>query len=139
MTSACELVNRLHRVYCERTGFDIALNFMRERQWSEWLRWRTGRPFSEEDLVRVISYIRRGIGKGERNEGALKFTNLIGSPDRFEEDLSLALEARNSSRPYVPSRTYRPIEPPAPGETMSPEEFAELRRELGVITRKPAP
>ena len=139
MQSASAQVNALHAEYCSRTGFEIALNFQRERQWGEWLAWRREKPFTVDDLRRVIGHIRQGIHKGDRNDGALKFSNLIGQPDRFEEDLGLAIKSLRPPSQAGPPRNYRPIEPPAPGEAMTPEEFASLRAELGVTTRKVKP
>lgn len=136
MTSASAIVNQLHAEYCQRTGFEIDLNFSRERQWGEWLSWRKGKPFTVEDLARVIGYIRQGISKGDRNDGALKFSNLVGSPDRFEEDLGLALKAIKP-RTLPTSRIHKPLTAPAAGETLSPAEFERLRQEMGVSSRKP--
>jgi hypothetical protein len=86
-----QLVKALHATYEARTGYKLALNMVRERAWYDWLKWSEF-TWTETELARVIGYLRRKIGKGERNDGALKFSNLIEQPDRFEEDLNLALE-----------------------------------------------
>ena len=128
MKSASTTVNELHALYCSMTGFEIELNFTRERIWGEWLAYRRNKPFDENDLRRVIGYIRQGIRKDERREGALKFTNLIGSPDRFEEDLSLALGAiKERTQPQQnPVTKYRPPEEPKPEERVTREEFKDM-------------
>lgn len=97
-----QLVKALHAAYEARTGYKIALNMMRERQWVEWLKW-SDYAWTETELARVIGYLRRKIAKGDRNEGALKFGNLIGQPDHFEEDLNLAVEEASKS-PFKPRR-----------------------------------
>lgn len=102
-------VKALHASYEARTGYRIRFNLHRERQWAEWCRWADW-DWTERELAIVIGYLRAKIAKGERNEGALKFENLIGSPDRFEEDLNLANEARKGSPTFRP----KPPAPPAP-------------------------
>lgn len=97
-----QLVKALHAAYEARTGYKLVLNMMRERQWREWLMW-SDYAWGETELARVIGYLRRKIAKGDRNDGALKFGNLIGQPDHFEEDLNLAVEEAAKS-PFKPRR-----------------------------------
>jgi hypothetical protein len=128
-----QLVKDLHAQYEARTGYTVALNMMRERQWAEWLVW-SNYTWTVDDLARVIAYLRRKIDKGERNDGALKFGNLIGQPDHFEEDLNLAREEAAKS-PFKPKTRPRPLpegrdsidEPEA--EVLSPEEAARRWKE----------
>lgn len=85
-------IKALHASYEARTGYRLRYNVQRERVWWEWCtfcEWE----WTEKELARVIGYLRSQINIGKRNEGALKFENLIGSPDRFEEDLNLAKAA----------------------------------------------
>lgn len=89
--NAIKIVKELHAHYVARTGYDIAYNIARENTWREWCQWG-GWLWTCDDLTRVIGYLRKKISRGERNEGALKFQNLIGRPDNFEEDLNLARE-----------------------------------------------
>lgn len=84
-------VKKLHAAYVMLSGQRITLNAQREREWWDWLQFRKEDPFTEESLRVVIAHIRRGIRDGKRNVGALKFRNLIGCPDFFEEDLEEAL------------------------------------------------
>jgi hypothetical protein len=107
MSDLISKVRQLHSAYEARTGYAIRLNMYRERQWAEWLRW-SEHTWTEADLARVIGYLRSKISKGERNEGALKFDNLIGSPDKFEEDLNLAKEASRGTPVFRPKQ--RPAE-----------------------------
>ena len=128
-------IKKLHDLYCEKTSYDVEFNFTRLRQWYEWLKWRTT-PFTADDLLRVIGHIKQGIHKDERREGALKFTNLIGNPDRFEEDLSLALGAMKERKQAAGSKgNYVPVTPPPISERATPEVFAEFARRLGKKAR----
>lgn len=90
MTSPLQIA-ALHRVYRELTGLEIRLDMERERVWFEWTR----AGFGEADLRTVVHYLRRGIRENWRRPGALKFTNLIGQPDKFEEDLAEAKQFAN--------------------------------------------
>ena len=91
MNATRQQIEALHDQYVAQTGHAIFLNPERERTWFEWLRFRQP-PFTAEDLGLVIAKIKRGIHDGSRNAGALKFRNLIGQPDYFEEDLAEAPE-----------------------------------------------
>lgn len=85
-------VQELHGLFCDLTDqHGLSLRWDRARMWHEWMRC----GWSDDDLRVVVRYIRRGIADGRRNPGALKFRNLIGQPDLFEEEL---LEARRVLR-----------------------------------------
>lgn len=86
------LITDLHAHYCARTGFEMILNDPRRRMWWDWCCYAAW-TWSKDDLGRVIGYLLRQIKIDKRNEGALKITNLIGQPDKFEEDLGLAKKA----------------------------------------------
>lgn len=103
MKDMIQQVARLHSVYVMTTGQRIALNAARERTWWDWIQFRKEEPFTEADLRAVVAHIRRGIGNGTRNHGALKFRNLIGCPDYFEEDLADA-QARSRKPGIDPGR-----------------------------------
>ncbi len=128
ISEAEQRIRELHQLYCDRTGHEeIEFNDLRLRQWHEWLHFRKQRPFTADDLIRVIGHIRQGIHKGERNEGALKFTNLIGNPDKFEEDLSLAMGAMKARQAADKFRGNAiPIIPPPIEDRATPEEFAAM-------------
>lgn len=119
-----QLVKDLHAAYEARTGYTVTLNMMRERMWAEWLVW-SNYTWTVEDLARVISYLRRKIAKGDRNDGALKFGNLIGQPDHFEEDLNLAREEAAKS-PFKPRPRSAPLQDGRePAEEMPVQDAAE--------------
>jgi len=73
-----------HQLYCQLTGQNLRLDFVRERQWYDLLQ----QGFTVEQVRRVIVYLQREIREGRRNVGALKLSNLL-QPDRFEEDLNI--------------------------------------------------
>lgn len=88
-----EQISHLHGLYSRLTGFKLRLDMGREAVWFEWLR----RGFTADDLQALIRHLRSEIREGRRNPGALKFSNLIGQPDFFEEDLAV-LRALNRNR-----------------------------------------
>lgn len=89
-------IQQIHRVYCQATGFNLALDIAREQDWLLWLK----RGFTADDLRLMVSHLRREIQAGRRNEGCLKFRNLIVNVDFFEEDLA-ELRARQRPRPAM--------------------------------------
>jgi len=93
-----ERIRQLHAAYCRQTGLVVSLDFWRESQWFEFIR----RGFTESDLRAVIGAIRKGIAEGSRNRGALRFHNLVGQVDLFEEELA-EVNARRP-RPGYPAR-----------------------------------
>lgn len=125
--NALSLVRDLHACYCARTGYDIAYNMARENVWREWCAFGEWK-WTTEDLARVIVYLRGEIRRDKRNEGALKFANLIGRPDNFEEDLNLAREARQNSGLKPRRSSVRPTES-EPAEILDAAEAAKLWRE----------
>lgn len=92
-------IPELHALYGQLTGHVIAMNMDRERTWAEWLRYRRDTPFTADDLRAVITHLQAGIKAERRQPASLKFRNLIGQPDFFEEDLA---EARAVKRPRPP-------------------------------------
>jgi hypothetical protein len=139
--SAAVEIERLHGIFCELTGQEgFSLRFGRDRVWWDWMRCGWG----EEELRLVVRYLRRGIADGRRNPGALKFSNLIGQPDRFEEDLAEArrvLGARKPKPQYIPATQSLPgggersIVVPRDSEEDCVDvstAFAELRKALDV-------
>lgn len=130
LANIIELVKSLHAAYQARTGYQIAFNMVREREWHDWLRWNDY-AWTETELARVIGYLRRKIGKGDRNEGALKFSNLIGRPDVFEEDLNLALEeAKKGPLPTAqrPRRAEPELKPVSSPEEVDASYWKTLTR-----------
>lgn len=79
-------IAQLHALYVELTGQDVRLDSSRENAWFLWIKM----GFSEDDLKVMVYHLRKGIQAGTRQLAALKFRNLIGQPDYFEEDLAEA-------------------------------------------------
>lgn len=127
--NAMQLVRDLHAFYVERTRYQIAYNMARENSWREWCtlgNWE----WTCDDLSCVIGYLRKKIARGERNEGALKFSNLIGRPDNFEEDLNLAREeARKVFGGRRPSAAKPDAEADEVAPKLDPSEAAKLWKE----------
>ena len=127
----------LHEHYTARTGFDIALTLDRQRMWREFIGYKTP-AFTREDLSLVISYLRAHIARSERNEGALKFLNLIGKVDAFEEDLALARKWR---KPGAVQARRTTAAPDVQADERSPEERASSFRsqvtQPGTLNREP--
>ena len=84
-------IQALHALYMQLTGLSLPLDMHRESVWYEWQR----RGHGEQELRDVVAHLRQGIRAQRRNPGALKFSNLIGQIDYFEEDLA---EARAQAR-----------------------------------------
>ena len=86
-------IKSLHSLFCELTGRPVVLDLQgyREHQWHDWLKF----GFTPDDVRLTVKYLKAKVNKGERNEGCLKFNNLIGNPLGFEEDLH---QARAESR-----------------------------------------
>lgn len=82
----------LHEVYCLATGLRLPLDMTRERQWFDW----QARGLTPDDLRTVIRYLQAQIKQTKRNPGCLKFSNLVGMPDLFEEDLAMARAAQRA-------------------------------------------
>ena len=126
------ILRGLHDAYCARTGFDLRLNMARELSWQRWLAF-SGFTWRVPDLARVIGYLRSEIKKGTRNAGALKFSNLIEQPDRFEEDHALATAAAKEWRgEKSPRTTTTTTTPPEAAEqaTGSAYFLNQLKQEL---------
>lgn len=101
MTSHQERIETLHGIYTRQTGQTVRLDMQRIFTWEAWL----AKGFSNADLFDLIRHLRDEIRKGNRSPAALKFTNLVGNADFFEEDLALL---RASTRPRPPAtRTVR--------------------------------
>ena len=98
-----EIVRNFHAAYCRETDLPVSLGFDRQRSWDILLSMPFGDPpasLTIGDLELVIRYLRKGIAKGDRNPGCLRFRNLIEQPDYFEEELAMARKvARLRQRP----------------------------------------
>jgi len=105
-------IEQCHRAYCQATGQEIRLNaFDRERVWYEFL----ALGFTVEDVGLVGRFLVRAVEKGDRNPGCLRFRNLIGRPDDFEEELQLVRAAMRNFKPAPTEKekTIRAFRPTA--------------------------
>lgn len=121
-------IKKLHDLFCEKTSVELEFDFTRLRQWYEWLTFRKTKPFTPDDLWRVIGYIKQGMHKGSRYEGALRFTNLICNPHKFEEELSLALGAMKAKATTERKGNYVPVVPPPLEERATVEDMRALMK-----------
>lgn len=126
-SNATAQARALHAEYQARTGYALTYNFAREASWAQWMQW-SGWTWGEKELARVIGYLKEEIRREKRNPGALKFSNLIGDPGRFEEDLQLAKE---SSRRHGFDRHVRhPKDAQEKADGLTPAQRAARFRDL---------
>jgi len=111
-----------HQLYCQLTGQNLRLDFVRERQWYELLH----QGFTVEEVRRVIVYLQREIREGRRNVGALKLSNLL-QPDRFEEDLNIR-RVRLEPPPRAPSLKANPSLSPDEQQRRRTQALEQLRQ-----------
>ena len=111
-----------HQLYCQLTGQNLRLDFVRERQWYDLLH----QGFTVEQVRRVIVYLQREIREGRRNVGALKLSNLL-QPDRFEEDLNIR-RVRLEPPPRAPSPKAPAPLPPDEQERRRAQALEHLRQ-----------
>jgi hypothetical protein len=139
-TDTRQRIEALHKMYGQLTGLLIPLDMQRETMWFEWQR----RGHGEAELREVVAHLRRGIREQKRNPGALKFRNLIGMPDYFEEDLAearaahrafkarpqgqLASVLQSTGRPTDPKGEAKPIAEIIKGDAF--KQFIEANRKL---------
>lgn len=124
-------ITAAHQQYCRLTNFNIPQRPENERAWLEYLRTHT-----IEELALVVRYLKSQVKHEKRNEGCLKFSNLVANLSRFEEDLAMANAWARNGRPVpterekVLSATGRPpVKPPAdktPGPIVA-KLLAELK------------
>lgn len=111
----------------------VSLRMDRECAWARWLGYRPEQPFSGKDLEAVVRHLRLAIKMGHRYPGALRFSNLIGQPDYFEEDLALARAAQArllSPKQQVLQQSGRELSenPPRLAGELAQKALATLRR-----------
>jgi hypothetical protein len=121
-------IAQAHQLYCQLTGQQLRLDFVRERQWYELLH----QGFTLEEVRRVILYLQREIREGRRNVGALKLSNLL-QPDRFEEDLNIR---RVKLEPPAPRPFPKPGDSPPYADQerlriQALKQLQQLKRSLG--------
>lgn len=110
-----EQILQAHQLYCQLTGQNLRLDYLRQRQWYDLLL----QGFTLQEVRRVILYLQREIREGRRNVGALKLSNLL-QPDRFEEDLQIR---------HIRLRPPPAPTPPKPSSNLSPQEREHRSRQ----------
>jgi hypothetical protein len=102
----------------------------REHEWWQWLKWRADEPFNATDLATVVNYRRKLIAAKSQFPACLKFSYLVGRPDLFEEDLSMARAAPKpkSDRDSVLEASGRTTEKEKPVKTAGPLSASVLNR-----------
>ncbi len=84
-------IKELHACYGRMSGLEVPLTLGRMFQWEVFCK----QGYNENDLRLVIEVLRRKIKVGPNTLACLKFSNLIGDIEKFQESLS---EARAMSR-----------------------------------------
>lgn len=109
-------IEALHTKFCALVPEGACVLMHREHDWWDWREWRKDQPFTVEDLVTVVRYRRALIAKGSQFPACLKFSYLVGRPDLFEEDLSMARAAPKpkTDRDKVLEASGRPAAPEKP-------------------------
>lgn len=98
MQTTNPLVWKMHGAYCETVNFRITPTLERQRE----LEALISRGVTLKDFKLVLHSLGLKIDKGERNQGALRWSNLIWDASRFEEELAMA-KAEQRNRPTPPS------------------------------------
>lgn len=105
MQTTSPIVHQFHEAYSQATNFRLPLNYDRIDWWER----LAGQGVTLEDLKLVLRYLQFQIAKGKRFDGCLRFSNLIGYANRFDEELGLARAwARNAKPPPTVKDRYAP-------------------------------
>lgn len=131
-------IEALHAEFCVLVPEGrCVLNAYRVREWFDWLKWREPEAFSIADLRSVVAYRRALIAQNRQFPACLKFSYLVGRPDLFEEDLSMARNAPppRTNREMVLEATGRPgrlgpQKPPRMAAGLVQEALGRLREAL---------
>lgn len=136
----------LHRRYMDLTGYALRLDMARENAWGLWLHYareaircvEAPAGYSPaQALDDVVGWLRGEIRAQRRNVGSLRFSNLVGQPDRFEEDLSMMLAQRRAAdrrpppnRASVLRATGRPEQEEPPPAAPAAEAIERMLSQL---------
>lgn len=91
-------INSLHALFVRLTGREEVLTLSKIFIWECWMI----HGWNADDLTIAVEHIKKGIKAKRRNDGALKFHNLIANVENFSGDLS---EARALARRPVVDKT----------------------------------
>lgn len=95
MTTTSPVVYQMHAAYTRALDFRILLTLDRQRD----LETLIARGVTLDDFKLVLQWLSLKIAKGERNIGALRWSNLCADAGRFEEELSMARAEMRNRRP----------------------------------------
>ncbi len=97
-----------HAIYCTLAGRDLPLTMTIHWQWNLW----KSKGWTMDDLRLVVQHIKMLIKEDRRRPESLRFHNLIGNTERFNEDLAearaLARVPRETNRDRILQATGRP-------------------------------
>lgn len=113
MQTTSTVVYQMHSAYCQAVDFKLTLTLERQRE----LEALIARGVTLDDFKLVLRSLNLRIAKGERNPGALRWSNLIWSTDRFEEELQ---QAKAAQRNTPPKPTIKDKWVPKPLDTAKP-------------------
>lgn len=114
--STVATIEQLHRTFCTLTGVQLRMGlseYSREWAWHQFVK----AGFTVDDLICVLRYLQHKIRKGERNPGAVRFSNLIERLELFEETLQMGRAEQRKPKPTALSRIKAMRERPANGGT----------------------
>jgi hypothetical protein len=132
MTTEIEArIKQYHETYCLLSGQKVRMgvkDYPRERFWYEFLK----NGFTLGDLSLVITHLKGEIYRGKRNEGALRFSNLIQEPHRFEEELALAKAQIRNAKPHASARSVAVAQLRPIAGAIAPEANPDTAKHISV-------
>lgn len=111
-------IAHLHAVWNAATGQALRMgicDYEREFGYHQFIK----AGFTAQDISTVVNYLHREIAKGNRLNGALRWSNCIGNLVRFDEDLQMAKAAARIPKPSARDKVLsiaRPIAVQVPVE-----------------------
>lgn len=102
-----DAITKLHEKYCGLTGLRVPLTLGRIWNWEQWCL----KGYSEADLEVTIQFLQQKIKANRKTISCLKFSNLIGNTEWFDEDLAearaIARQPRTTPREKILQATGR--------------------------------
>lgn len=127
-----QAADQLHIRACVLTGRTERFMF-HERAWFELLRVYDGNAAElGDDLEVMVRYLKKMIGQGKRNPGALKLRNML-AVDRWDEDLA---EARIAMKGKVSHRAKDIKAEPSAEPATTPEAGKQVAAGLREFLQK---
>ena len=120
----------LHDRYCSLTGRDLTLTMAVHFQWQVWV----SKGYTASDLALVVAHIKKLIAKDRRRPESLRFHNLIGDTERFNEDLAEARALARVTPPTARDRVLAQTGRPAP-ERNTAKSAAQIMADMALMKR----